>query len=54
VWGTILSILLLATGVKGFQLASGEDWVTSVFDGLALILAVGTSVIVERRRTRSP
>jgi len=53
VWGTILSLYLLATGVKGFQLASGQDWVTYMFNGVALVLAVGLAVTVERRRTHS-
>jgi ribose transport system permease protein len=53
VWGTILSLYLLATGVKGFQLASGQDWVTYMFNGVALVLAVGVAVTVERRRTHS-
>jgi ribose transport system permease protein len=53
VWGTILSLYLLATGVKGFQLASGQDWVTYMFNGVALILAVGLAVVVERRRVNA-
>jgi len=53
VWGTVLSLYLLATGVKGFQLVSGQDWVTYMFNGVALILAVGLAVTVERRRTHS-
>ncbi|MDW5595795.1 ABC transporter permease [Conexibacter stalactiti] len=44
VWGTLLAIFLLATGVKGLQLAGAADWVTDLFNGLALILAVGLSL----------
>jgi ribose transport system permease protein len=53
VGGTVLSLYLLATGVKGFQLASGENWITYMFNGAALILAVGSAVVFERRRTHS-
>jgi len=51
VWGTLLALFLLATGVKGFQLAIGANWITYVFNGLALIIAVGLAVVFERRRT---
>ncbi|MEN3281153.1 MAG: ribose transport system permease protein [Solirubrobacteraceae bacterium] len=44
VWGTLLAIFLLATGVKGLQLAGAPDWVTDLFNGLALIIAVGLSL----------
>jgi ribose transport system permease protein len=44
VWGTLLAIFLLATGVKGLQLAGAASWVTDLFNGLALIVAVGLSV----------
>lgn len=44
VWGTVLAIFLLATGVKGLQLAGAAGWVTDLFNGVALILAVGLSL----------
>lgn len=50
VWGTVLALFLLATGVKGFQLASGQNWITAMFNGLALIIAVGLAVYFERHR----
>ncbi|GAC1382668.1 MAG: ABC transporter permease [Marmoricola sp.] len=49
VWGTILSILLLATGVKGLQLLGGEQWITDAFNGLALLTAVSVAVVSARR-----
>jgi len=49
VWGTLLAIFLLATGVKGLQLVGAESWVTSLFNGLALMVAVGMSVVGKRR-----
>jgi ribose transport system permease protein len=44
VWGTILSIYVLATGVEGLQLISGQQWLSNMFDGVALIVAVGLAV----------
>lgn len=42
VWGTVLAVFVLQSGVKGLQLAGvGATWVESLFFGLALIVAVG-------------
>lgn len=42
VWGTVLAVYTLAFGVKGLQLAfnSGVYWITPLFNGLALLVAV--------------
>lgn len=53
VWGTFIALYLLATGVKGLQLAGGQLWITDLFNGVALIGAVSLAVVVERRRTRA-
>jgi ribose transport system permease protein len=55
VWGTFVAIYVLATGVQGLQLASGVQWLSDMFDGVALIVAVGLSVAAQGRdgRTRS-
>ena len=42
VWGTILAIYLLATGVQGLQLAGGQYWVNDAFNGAALLIAWAT------------
>jgi len=44
VWGTVLSIFVLATGVEGLQLLSGQEWLSDMFNGVALIAAVGLAV----------
>jgi len=44
VWGSVLAIYLLATGVTGLQLVGGQAWITDLFNGAALILAVGIAV----------
>ena len=51
VWGTLLAIFTLALGVQGLQLAStsGQYWISSMFNGVALLIAV-----VFSRRQHSP
>jgi ribose transport system permease protein len=48
VLGTLIAVFALATSVKGLQLAGAADWLPDLFNGVALILAVGLSV--RRRR----
>jgi ribose transport system permease protein len=44
VWGTVLAVLVLQSGVKGLQLAGvGTTWIENLFFGVALIVAVGFS-----------
>ncbi len=49
VWGTLIAIGLLATGVKGLQLIGGQQWITDAFNGVALIGAVSVAVVAARR-----
>ena len=57
-WGTILAVYTLAFGVKGLQLAfsGGVYWITPLFNGVALVLAVAlasrTGLIGLRRAQR--
>jgi ribose transport system permease protein len=44
VWGTLLAIYVLATGVQGLQLVSGAAWLSDMFNGVALIIAVALSI----------
>ena len=41
VWGTVAAVYVLASGVKGLQLAGAPVWIPDLFDGVALLLAVG-------------
>ena len=41
VWGTVIATYVLALGVKGLQLAGGPVWIPNMFDGVALLVAVG-------------
>jgi ribose transport system permease protein len=52
VWGTLLAVYLLATGVKGLQLLTSVQWLNDMFNGLALIVAVGFAVWRQRKAVR--
>lgn len=41
VLGTLVAVYVLSVGVKGLQLAGASFWVPSLFNGAALIIAVG-------------
>jgi ribose transport system permease protein len=43
VWGTMLAVFVLATGVKGLQLVSSASWTSDFFDGAALLVAVSVA-----------
>ena len=43
VWGSVLAVLVLAVGVKGLQLAGAPVWIPDLFNGVALLVAVGMS-----------
>jgi len=54
VWGTVISIYLLAIGVKGLELKwPGAPWISDLFEGLVLIVAVALAVRSSRRRAAS-
>lgn len=46
--GTIVAILLLAIGIKGLQLAGVDLWITNLFNGAALIVAVAGSELSKK------
>jgi ribose transport system permease protein len=49
VWGAVLAVFVLQSGVKGLQLAGvGTTWIESLFFGIALIVAVGFSSFRKR------
>jgi ribose transport system permease protein len=50
VWGTLIGVYLLATGVNGLQLAGAPSYVNNLFQGIALIVAVALAVRTTRRR----
>jgi ribose transport system permease protein len=48
----VLTVYVLAVGVKGLQLAGAPTWVPDLFNGVALLLAVGIAQL--RRRAPRP
>lgn len=59
VWGSVLAIYVLATGVKGLQLLTDVQWLDPMFSGVALVAAVAIANARQRsgeesrRRRRS-
>jgi len=51
--GTVLSVYVLATGVKGLQLSGVPTWVTDGFDGAALLIAVGLASAARHGSTKA-
>ena len=49
VWGTVLAVFVLATGVYGVQLITSVQWLNDMFNGVALIVAVSFAVWRQRR-----
>lgn len=50
VWGTLVAVFLVAVGVTGLQLKGVAPWVTPVFNGVVLVIAVGVSNVAARRQ----
>jgi ribose transport system permease protein len=60
VWGTLIAVYVLAIGVTGMQLVTGQQWLNDMFNGVALIVAVAfagwrqRSVSTHRMARRRP
>jgi ribose transport system permease protein len=52
VLGTLIAIFLLATGVKGLQLAGAPNYIEALFNGAALIIAVALSARTSMRKKK--
>jgi ribose transport system permease protein len=50
VWGTLIAIFLVAIGITGLQLEGAEPWITPVFNGGVLMLAVAVSNFAAAQR----
>jgi len=48
--GTLVAILFLAAMTSGLNLAGAQDWVSSLVNGLALLIGVGLTAELTRRR----
>lgn len=56
IWGTVISIYVLAMGIKGLQLGGAPIWITDAFNGAALLAAVALAVhqrTAKKRNTKS-
>jgi ribose transport system permease protein len=53
VWGTLVAVLILAVGISGIEQLGGEFYVESLFNGGALVVAVGMAGWASRRRLRA-
>ena len=49
--GTLIAIYLLAVGITGLQLLGLQGWISDVFNGGCLIVAVGFAVLIRRPAT---
>lgn len=58
IWGTVLAIYVLAAGVRGFELATSQQWINGMFNGVALVGAVSFALWRQRggafKRKRGP
>jgi ribose/xylose/arabinose/galactoside ABC-type transport system permease subunit len=50
VWGALIGVYLLATATQGFTLLSAPVWVSELFNGLVLIIAVAIAGVQRRHR----
>jgi ribose transport system permease protein len=50
VWGTITGVFFVAIAVNGLTLLGAESWVSPVFNGAALVVAVALSTLIGRHR----
>jgi len=53
VWGTVVAVYFLETGITGLQLKGFEVWITDVFYGLALVIGVLVATVASNLRSRS-
>jgi ribose transport system permease protein len=52
VWGTVIGVYFVAVSVNGFTLLGAQIWVQPVFDGAALVIAVGLTTFMKRARDK--
>ncbi|GAS98336.1 inner-membrane translocator [Mycolicibacterium canariasense] len=49
--GALVGLFFVGTTISGLSLMGVQPWITDVFNGLAVIVAVGLSAVFRRRRT---
>jgi ribose transport system permease protein len=56
IWGTIIAVYVLAIGIQGLQYVTGVQWLGDMFNGIALVVAVGfasLSPVLKARRAQA-
>ena len=53
VWGAVLAVYVLATGLKGLQLAGAPVWIPDLFNGVALLVAVAVTAHQRVKKVRA-
>lgn len=52
IWGTVISVYVLATGITGLRLAGAPVWIPDLFNGAALLVAVAVTARQRRPKAR--
>jgi ribose transport system permease protein len=52
IWGTIIAVYVLATGIQGLQYVTGVQWLGDMFNGIALVVAVSFAALSPRLKAR--
>ena len=50
VWGTIVGVMILAVGISGIQQFGGSFLVEPMFNGTALLIAIGIAGYAQRKK----
>ena len=50
VWGTLVGVYFIAMSVSGLTLLGANTWISPVFNGASLVIAVALSTLIGRRR----
>jgi ribose transport system permease protein len=52
VWGTMIAVYVLATGIQGLQYVTGVQWLGDMFNGIALVVAVSFAALTPHMRAK--
>jgi ribose transport system permease protein len=52
IWGTLIAVYVLATGIQGLQYVTGVQWLGDMFNGVALVVAVSFASLAPRLKAR--
>ena len=53
VFGTVIGVIFVSVSVSGLTVSGASNWASPVFNGIALLAAVGLSTLLGRRRRAS-